>query len=113
MQTFMIKKLRVSGAEKIDGVVEFTDGLNIIQRRSNTGKTWILRCINYLFGNDKRPYTPATGYTDIEGVFLTERFGEITLSRKLDEAVVSVTSPNEEIEDGEYATDYRKPVLII
>lgn len=108
MQTFMIKKLRVSGAGKIDGVVEFTDGLNIIQGRSNTGKTWILRCINYLFGNDKRPYTPATGYTDIEGVFLTERFGEITLSRKLDEAVVSVTSSNEEIEDGGYATDYRK-----
>ena len=31
MQNFMIEKLRVSGAEKIDGVVEFTDGLNIIQ----------------------------------------------------------------------------------
>ena len=74
MQTFMIKKLRVSGAGKIDGVVEFTDGLNFIQGRSNTGKTWILRCINYLFGADKRPYTPATGYTDIEGTFVTERF---------------------------------------
>lgn len=77
MQTFMIKKLRVSGAGKIDGVVEFTDGLNFIQGRSNTGKTWILRCINYLFGADKRPYTPATGYTDIEGTFVTERFGEV------------------------------------
>ena len=51
MQTFMIEKLRVSGAGKIDGVVEFADGLNLIQGRSNTGKTWILRCINYLFGN--------------------------------------------------------------
>ena len=108
MQTFMIKKLRVSGAGKIDGVVEFTEGLNIIQGRSNTGKTWILRCINYLFGNDKRPYTPATGYTDIEGVFLTERYGEICLSRKLDEHVVHVSSSNEEIDDGDYATDYKK-----
>ncbi len=80
MQTFMIEKLRVSGAGKIDGVVEFTDGLNLIQGRSNTGKTWILRCINYLFGNDRRPYTPATGYTEIEGIFKTERYGEINLN---------------------------------
>ena len=80
MQTFMIEKLCVSGAGKIDGVVEFTDGLNLIQGRSNTGKTWILRCINYLFGNDRRPYTPATGYTEIEGIFKTERYGEINLN---------------------------------
>lgn len=108
MQTFMIKKLRVSGVGKIDGIVEFTDGLNIIQGRSNTGKTWILRCINYLFGNDKRPYTPATGYTDIEGVFITERYGEVTMTRKLDDQIVIVTSENEDIENGEYCTDYRK-----
>ena len=106
MQTFMIKKLRVSGAGKNDGVVEFTDGLNLIQGRSNTGKTWILRCINYLFGNDKRPYTPATGYTDIEGLFLTERYGEFTFSRKLDENYVHVTSESDEIENGDYATNY-------
>lgn len=108
MHTFMIKKLRVSGAGKIDGVVEFTDGLNIIQGRSNTGKTWILRCINYLFGSDKRPYTPATGYTDIEGIFYTERYGEIILSRKLDEAVVNVVAENDEVENGGYVTNYKQ-----
>lgn len=106
MQTFMIKKLRVSGAGKVDGIVEFTDGLNLIKGRSNTRKTWILRCINYLFGNDRRPYTPATGYTDIEGVFLTERYGEIVFSRKLDNNYVSVYSEHEEIDNGEYATNY-------
>ena len=65
MQNFMIEKLRVSGAEKIDGVVEFTDGLNIIQGRSNTGKTWILKCIYYLFSSDTKPFSSLTGYTDI------------------------------------------------
>ena len=95
MQTFMIEKLRVSGAGKIDGVVEFTDGLNLIQGRSNTGKTWILRCINYLFGNDRRPYTPATGYTEIEGVFNTERYGKITFTRELDSQYVHVISDND------------------
>lgn len=108
MKTFMIKKLRVFGTGKIDGVVEFTDGLNIIQGRSNTGKTWILRCINYLFGSDKKPYTAATGYTDIEGIFVTERYGEITMTRKLDDQIVTIVSDNEAVENGEYSTDYRK-----
>lgn len=107
MQTFMIKRLRVSGIDKIDGKVEFTDGLNLIQGRSNTGKTWILRCINYLLGNDKRPYTHATGYTDIEGVFLTERYGEIIFKRELDSPYVHVESDNNQITNGDYATDYQ------
>lgn len=108
MQSFMIEKLRVSGAGKIDGVIDFTDGLNIIQGRSNTGKTWILKCIYYLFSSDTRPYSPLTGYTDIEGVFLTKRYGRITISRKLDEEKVTVVAESEEVEDGEYDTNYKK-----
>lgn len=108
MQSFMIEKLRVSGTGKIDGVINFTDGLNIIQGRSNTGKTWILKCIYYLFSSDTRPYSPLTGYTDIEGVFLTKRYGKITMTRKLDEERVTVVAESEEIEDGEYNTNYKK-----
>lgn len=108
MQSFMIEKLRVSGDGKVDGVINFTDGLNIIQGRSNTGKTWILKCIYYLFSSDTRPYSPLTGYTDIEGTFLTRRYGKITMSRKLDEEKVTVVSESEEVEDGEYATNYKK-----
>ena len=108
MQNFMIEKLRVSGAEKIDGVVEFTDGLNIIQGRSNTGKTWILKCIYYLFSSDTKPFSSLTGYTDIEGVFKTARYGQITIKRVLGEETVTVTAEHEDIEDGEYATNYKK-----
>ena len=108
MQAFMIEKLRVSGAGKIEGIVEFTDGLNIIWGRSNTGKTWILKCIYYLFSSDTRPYSSLTGYTDIEGVFMTKRYGRIKISRKLDEETVMVIADNEEILDGEYATNYKK-----
>lgn len=110
MQNFIIERLRVSGMGKIDGIVNFTDGLNIIQGRSNTGKTWILKCIYYLFSSDTRPYSPLTGYTDIEGTFLTKRFGRITISRKLDEEVVTVTAESQEIENGKYATNYKKEI---
>lgn len=108
MHSFMIERLRVSGAGKVDGVINFTDGLNIIQGRSNTGKTWILKCIYYLFSSDTRPYSPLTGYTDIEGIFLTRRYGRITMSRKLDEEVVTVNAESEEVEDGEYDTNYTR-----
>lgn len=105
MQKFMIEKLRVSGAGKIDGVVNFNDGLNIIQGRSNTGKTWILKCIYYLFSSDTRPYSPLTGYTDIEGIFLTERYGRIKISRKLEEEKATVEAESKEVENGEYDTN--------
>ena len=108
MHSFMIERLSVSGAGKVDGVINFTDGLNIIQGRSNTGKTWILKCIYYLFSSDTRPYSPLTGYTDIEGIFLTKRYGRITMSRKLDEEKVTVVAESDEVEDGEYDTNYKK-----
>ncbi len=101
MQNFMIEKLRVSGAKMIDGVVEFTDGLNIIQGRSNTGKTWILKCIYYLFGSDTKPFTSSTGYTDIEGFFTTRRYRKITIKRVLGEERVTVIADYEEIDNGE------------
>ncbi|MDY2945235.1 MAG: AAA family ATPase, partial [Lachnospiraceae bacterium] len=108
MQNFMIERLRVSGSGKEDGIVNFTDGLNLIQGRSNTGKTWILKCVYYLFSSDTRPYSPLTGYTDIEGTFLTRRFGRIVISRKLGEEIVTVSAKSKEVEDGEYATNYEK-----
>lgn len=107
MLNFMIAQLRVFGNGKEDGVIKFTDGLNLIQGRSNTGKTWILKSIYYLFGSDKRPYSPLTGYTDIEGIFLTRRYGRITITRKLGEQVARVNSENDKIENGEYATNYQ------
>ena len=108
MLNFMIESLRVSGPGKIDGFIKFSDGLNVIQGRSNTGKTWILKCIYYLFSSDTRPYSPLTGYTDIEGVFQTKRFGRITMTRKLDEEKVTVVAESEEVENGEYDTNYKR-----
>lgn len=107
MQSFRIKQLRVSGSGKIDGVIEFIDGLNIIQGRSNTGKTWILKCIYYLFSSDTPPFSLLTGYSDIEGIFVTRRYGDITIKRKLNETQAEVTCTHPEVEDGVYNTNYQ------
>lgn len=107
MQSFRVKQLRVSGAGKIDGFIEFNDGLNIIRGRSNTGKTWILKCIYFLFSSDQRPFSPLTGYDMIEGVFITKRYGEVIISRKLNETVAMVTCNHEDVQNGRYYTNYQ------
>ncbi len=107
MQSFRIKQLRVSGAGKIDGFIEFNDGLNIIRGRSNTGKTWILKCVYFLFSSDQRPFSPLTGYDTIEGIFITKRYGEVSINRKLNETVATVTCNHEEVQNGQYYTNYQ------
>ena len=107
MQSFRIKQLQVSGAEKIDGFIEFNDGLNIIRGRSNTGKTWILKCIYFLFSSNHRPFSPLTGYDTVEGVFITKRYGEVVINRKLNEMFATVTCNHEEVQNGRYYTNYQ------
>lgn len=107
MESFIIKKIRISGVGKIDGVVEFKDGLNLILGRSNTGKTWILKSIYYLFGSDKNPFSKLTGYSDIEGIFTTKEFGDIIIRRKLNEKYAKVSCTNSKVKDGYYYTSYQ------
>lgn len=113
MQMFRIKQLRVSGTGKEDGLIEFDDGLNIIKGRSNTGKTWILKCIYFLFSSDQKPFSPLTGYTDVEGIFITKRFGKITITRKLNENVAYVQCDDEQVETGNYDTNYTSGPLYL
>lgn len=107
VESFIIKKIRISGVGKIDGVVEFKDGLNLILGRSNTGKTWILKSIYYLFGSDKNPFSKLTGYSDIEGIFTTKEFGDITIRRKLNEKYAKVSCTNSKVKEGYYYTSYQ------
>lgn len=52
---FCIRKLCLKGEGKKDAVIEFCKGLNIITGPSNTGKTYVYQCINYMFGGQKIP----------------------------------------------------------
>lgn len=108
MLNFSIKELRATGSGKRDGVIEFKDGLNLIFGRSNTGKTWILKSINYLFGSSNTPIPTITGYTSIRGVFDTVRFGKITVERNIGASKATVIADSPDIPDGEYETDLRK-----
>ena len=52
---FYIEKLIVSGPGKPESVVEFKNGVNIICGPSNTGKTYIIKCLDYMFGSEDPP----------------------------------------------------------
>lgn len=50
---FYIKELRVKGKGLEDAVIVLEKGLNVINGPSNTGKSYILKCIDYMFGAEK------------------------------------------------------------
>lgn len=55
MATFWISRLRVVGPKVVSAEVEFGQHLNVISGASDTGKSYILACINYMFGAEEPP----------------------------------------------------------
>ena len=106
MANFFIKRITASGKGKKDAVVELTQGMNIICGLSDTGKSTVLWCIDYIFGGSEVPFDERnTGYSCVK-VFIETKNGNITLERKLGTNKVVVSSTNDDIESGKYDTKY-------
>jgi hypothetical protein len=101
MSKFFIEKLIISGTGKTDSIIEFSNGLNIICGPSDTGKSYIINCIDYLFGSDETPIDAATGYDCINLIIKTSN-GSLKLSRKIDTNKVEVSSTDNSINSGTY-----------
>lgn len=52
---FQLRALRATGAGKTPAEVLFGPGFNVISGASNTGKSYILQCIDFMLGGSKRP----------------------------------------------------------
>jgi len=66
MAGFYIKELRVTGAGKKDAIIKFKKGLNIINGPSNTGKSFVFKCIDYMMGAGKiKEVKEGKGYENI------------------------------------------------
>jgi hypothetical protein len=86
MQGFYIKELRVKGIGVEDAAIVLEKGLNLINGPSNTGKSYIFNCIDYMFGADSlKKITESKGY---ERIYMEIRNFEtdtpITLLRYID-----------------------------
>ena len=107
MAGFYIKSIIARSNSKEDAVIDFTSGLNIIQGRSDTGKSCVLKCMEFVFGGNydrlKNPFKESSGYDSASVVICTEQYGDVTLTRKVGSGQVDVSSKSEEIESGIYA----------
>ncbi len=107
MSKFWIKKLIVHGLNS-DTELEFSNGLNIVHGPSNTGKTYILKCIDYCLGAKKAPFNPQGKYTDIELEIQTDD-GLVIINRTFFKDKVLINSSNPNIESGEYPITSKPP----
>lgn len=101
--SFYIERIIVTGSGKADSIIELSNGVNIIYGPSNTGKTYIVKCIDYMFGSEREPIDISTGYQYIKIIVRTQ-CGTITMSRKIGENKIEVSSNDNNVLSGKYAT---------
>lgn len=107
MSKFYIERIIAHGSNKNDAIVSFGEGLNIIQGPSNTGKTCVVRCIDFIFGSSTKPFTKNTGYNKVSMRIVTPD-GTITFCRAIGSNQIHVDSDNPEIESGTYDIAYKQ-----
>lgn len=101
MPNFHIERLIVAGNYKEPSILEFKDGLNIVCGPSDSGKSYVLECIDYMFGSDKIRLDRNTGYDLIKMIVSTEN-GKVTFERLLDTKRIRVSSTDRNIDSGYY-----------
>lgn len=105
MGQFYIKQVIASGKGKTDSVIDLTPGLNIIKGRSNTGKTCIIKCIDYCFGSKKKPFDESFGYDTIS-IQICSTLGDIKVTRVFGKNQVQVITNIAGFDNGTYDLIY-------
>ncbi|WP_196601808.1 AAA family ATPase [Pectinatus frisingensis] len=68
MRRFFIKQIGATGDNVKPSFLQFKDGVNIIFGASNSGKSYVINCINFMFYG-KIPFTKeATGYNKVSSL---------------------------------------------
>lgn len=109
---FWISSVTVAGHPlKPDSSVQFTRGLNVICGPSNSGKSWVLDCIDYAFGKEASKFVldESNGYTEVR-LRLSTPEGRITLNRPIGKGNtnVDVASTHPKIESGTYKSRHTR-----
>ena len=108
MANFYIKTIIVSGGGNEPSTLDFADGLNIVCGPSNTGKSYIIECLDFLFGSRKIRLDQNAGYDTVKVLVQVKGDGMVTFERKVDARKISVASSAKDIESGSYSIDGTK-----
>lgn len=108
MNRFYIEKLIVSGGGHKTTVIDFKPGLNFILGPSNTGKSLIMDCIDYVFGFTPKKTRPSKivdnnyGYERIALHLATDN-GTVILERKIGDSKIAVSGTDSSVDHGSYS----------
>ncbi|MCL6661997.1 MULTISPECIES: hypothetical protein [Paenibacillus] len=82
---FELRKLRIIGNDEKVSEVSFKSGLNVIAGPSNTGKTYIFECINFMLGGTElpEPIDEAKEYHTVQLEIISRNNQVYTLERGL------------------------------
>jgi DNA repair ATPase RecN len=82
---FYISKLQVTGLNIKTAQLEFSKGFNVISGLSDTGKSYIFACINFMLGGGDSPKNipESIGYSDVFLEIKTFSNKTYTLNRKI------------------------------
>jgi hypothetical protein len=105
---FHIAKITATGTSKPPATITFNKGLNIICGVSDSGKTCVLKCIQFAMGVLKKPFEKEqTGYDSVSLDIMTPE-GSIHLSRTVGKNIVNVVTEIRSIVGGDYDIEYKK-----
>lgn len=111
MNRFYIEKLMVSGGGHHASVIDFKPGLNFILGPSNTGKSLVMDCLDYMFGFTPKKNKPSKiidnnhGYELITLQLATSN-GTVILERKIGDTKITVSGSDPTVEHGMYSVNH-------
>ena len=83
MAHFYIHKIKITGAQPKDTIIYFNKGVNIIYGPSNSGKSMLFRCIDFIFGSNSIPFSLDTGYDTVEVTFENNNKEKVCIKRSI------------------------------
>lgn len=108
MNRIYIEKLVVSGGGHKATVIDFKPGLNFILGPSNTGKSLVMDCLDYMFGFSPKKNRPSKivdnsyGYERIM-LHLATTKGTVILERKIGDTKITVSGTDPTVDHGLYS----------
>jgi hypothetical protein len=85
-----LKQLHVLGPNKKPAILNMSKGLNVLSGASDTGKSYVFQCIDFILGagNSPKEVEEAEGYKEVRAEFSTYNNKRFTLSRMFKEKVI-------------------------
>ena len=108
MNRFYIEKLIVSGGGHKASIIDFEPGLNFILGPSNTGKSLVMDCLDYMFGFSPKKNRPSKivdnnyGYERISLHLVTNK-GTVVFERKIGDTKITVSGTDPTVDYGSYS----------